>query len=723
MEHKIFKTTIGDKEVEVEVGKLAEQTNGACTIKCGDTIVFVEATASKEPRDGIDFFPLSIEFEEKLYALGRLPGGFLKREGKTTDKAILTCRLIDRPLRPLFPKGYRNDVQIVAMPLSIEEEIEPDVLAMIGSSIALSISDIPFMGPTGSVVVGLIEGELVINPTKTQAGKSDLHLTVAGTKDAVLMVEAGANEIPEDKMLEAIMFAHEEIKKIVEFQEKMVQEVGKEKIQPTLMLPDEELEQKVVAFAKDKIAEAVMTTEKQTREKNVDAVKEATFEHFAEEYPDDKKMIDEILYKVLKKAVRSRILNDGVRPDGRNTKEIRQLSSEVSLLPRTHGSGLFKRGQTQVMTICTLAPLSETQKLDNIWNDENKRYIHQYNFPGYSVGETKPMRGPGRREIGHGALAERALVPVLPTEADFPYTIRVVSEVMSSNGSTSQASICGSTLSLMDAGVPLKAPVAGIAMGLIKDEESDNVVVLTDIQGLEDFLGDMDFKVAGTSKGITAIQMDIKIKGINKDILETALAQAFEGRMHIMKNMQEAIEVPRQELSQYAPRTVSMSIDPDKIRTVIGPGGKTINGIIDETNVKIDIDDDGSVLIYSEDGESAEKAEKMINDLVKEVEAGETYTGTVTRIMDFGAFVEVLPGKEGLVHISKLAYERVEKVTDVLNVGDTVDVKVTEIDSQGRINLSRKALLEKPEGYVEPERKPRANTQNRRYNNRRPKRD
>jgi polyribonucleotide nucleotidyltransferase len=704
---KIFTTDATGQTIEVEIGKLAEQANGACTVKCGGTIVFVSATASKYPREGIDFFPLTIDFEEKMYAVGRLPGGFIKREGRPTEKAVLTARLIDRPLRPLFPKGFRNDVHVVAMALSIDPDYPPEVFAMLGSSIALSISDIPFSGPTGSVAVGLIDGEYIINPTSEQRDNSRLQLTVAGTKDAIMMVEAGASEVSESEMLEAIMLAHDHIRKLVEFQEKIVAELGKEKVEFTLFKPDPELEKDVAAYAHDKILEAIQSDNKMEREDAMDSVNEDVMAHFAEVYPERESEIDAVMYDTKKKIVRSRILNEGLRPDGRKMTEIRPLSSEVGLLPRVHGSGLFKRGQTQVLTACTLAPMSDMQMLDGLWDEESKRYIHHYNFPPYSVGETGRMRGPGRREIGHGALAERALLPVIPPEVDFPYTLRLVSEVMSSNGSTSQASVCGSTLALMDAGVPIISPVAGVAMGLIKDEASDKVAILTDIQGMEDFLGDMDFKVAGTEKGITAIQMDIKIKGIDRAILERALAQALEGRLFILRSMLAVIPEPRKQLSVYAPKIINTTIDVDKIREVIGPGGKVINGIIDATGVKIDIEDDGRVFIYSPDIEAAERAMKMVQDIVKEVEVGEIYEGKVMRILEFGAFVEILPGKEGLIHISKLAYEHVNKVQDILNIGDTVTVKVIEIDDQGRINLSRKALLPKPEGYVEPVRKPR----------------
>jgi len=697
MEHKIYKTELAGQVITVEIGKLAEQANGACTVQCGETVVFVAATASDEPREGIDFFPLSVDFEEKLYAVGRIPGGFIKREGKPTDKAILTSRLIDRPIRPLFPKGYRNDVQVVAMPLSVDPDFPPDVYAMLGSSIALSISDIPFLGPTGSVAVGMVDGEFILNPNSKQREVSRLNLTVSGTKDAIMMVEAGAHEVTESEMLEAIMFAHEAIKKLVEFQEQIVAEVGKPKKEFIPFEPDPEIDAQVREYATDKIKEAVQAMDKQTREDNMQLLKKEILEHFAEIFPEKEKEIEEVLYNITKEVVRERILVEGIRPDGRKMNEIRPIECEVGLLPRTHGSGLFKRGQTQVLTTCTLGALGDIQILDSLWEDESKRYIHHYNFPPYSVGETRPLRGPGRREIGHGALAERALEPMIPSEDVFPYTIRLVSEVMSSNGSTSQASVCGSTLALMDAGVPIKAPVAGVAMGLIKDTNSDKVAILTDIQGLEDFLGDMDFKVAGTAKGITAIQMDIKIKGIDRDILEKALAQAREGRLFILNKMLEVISEPRKELSKYAPKTIIFNINPDKIREVIGPGGKMINKIIDETGVKIDIEDSGKVIIYTHDNEAGQKARKLIENIAKDVEVGEIYTGKVMRIMNFGAFVELMPGKEGLIHISKLSHERVERVEDVVNVGDEITVKVTDIDSHGRINLSRKDLLPPPE--------------------------
>lgn len=697
MEHRIYKKDLAGTTITVEVGKLAEQANGSCTVQCGDTIIFVAVTASKKPREGMDFFPLSVDFEEKLYAVGRIPGGFIKREGRQSEKAILTSRLIDRPIRPLFPEGYRNDVVIIATALSIDPEFPPEVFAMIGSSVALSISDIPFSGPTGSVVVGMVDGQFIINPNSEQRAKGKLNLVVSGTKDAIMMVEAGAQELSEAEMLEAIMFGHEHIKELVAFQEDIIREVGKQKLEYTAFLPELDLDKQVKEYANEKLAAAVQALDKQVREENMRIEKQDIMTHFADIFPSREKEIDAVIESITKEAVRRRILDDGVRPDGRSLTEIRPLSSEVSLLPRTHGSGLFKRGQTQVLTICTLGALGDVQILDGLWEDETKRYIHHYNFPSYSVGEARTSRGPGRREIGHGHLAEIALVPMIPSEQEFPYTIRLVSEVMSSNGSSSQGSICGSTLALMDAGVPIKAPVAGVAMGLIKDDKSDKVAILTDIQGLEDHLGDMDFKVAGTSKGITAIQMDIKIEGIDRNILERALAQALIGRLFILDSMLQVISKPRESLSPYAPKIIQMQINPDKIREVIGPGGKVINKIIAETGVKVDIEDDGRVFILSPNHEAAERALKMIEAITKEVEVGQTYVGKVMRIMNFGAFVEILPGKEGLVHISKLAHTRVEKVEDVVKVGDELTVKVTEIDNQGRINLSHKDTIPPPQ--------------------------
>lgn len=694
-EHKVFKMDFAGRELSVEIGKIAELASGSAILQYGETMVMVNTSKSAQPRDGIDFFPLSVDYEEKLYSVGKIPGGFLKREGKPSEKAILTSRLIDRPIRPLFPKGFRNDVQVVATVLSVDQDCTPDIVAMIGSSIALSISDIPFNGPTGSVSVGLVDGAFVINPTAEQREKSSLHLVVSGTKDAIMMVEAGAEEIPDELMLEAILFAHEEIKKVVEFIETIVAEVGKEKIEVTLFEINADVEKAVREFATDKMKEAVKTVEKLERMEKMDAVKEATFENFEDIVEEFSQDIEETLHAIIKEQVRKLIVHENVRPDNRKPDEIRPIWCDNGFIPRAHGSGLFTRGQTQVMSIATLGALGDVQILDGLDEEESKRYMHHYNFPAYSVGEARPSRGPGRREIGHGALAERALLPVIPSKEDFPYAIRVVSEVLSSNGSTSQGSVCGSTLSLLDAGVPLKDMVAGIAMGLIKHD--DKVAVLSDIQGMEDHLGDMDFKVAGTEHGITAIQMDIKIAGIDEEVLRTALKQAKVGRIHILNEMRKTIAAPKPELSKYAPKIVTMNINPDKIRDVIGPGGKIITKIIDETGVKIDIEQTGEVFISGIDAEMIAKAQELINNIVAEAEVGETYTGKVTRIMNFGAFVEVLPGKEGLLHISHIAHERVNKVEDVLNIGDEVTVKVTEIDEKGRVNLSRKALLPKPE--------------------------
>ena len=631
-----------------------------------------------------------------MYAAGKIPGGFIKREGRPSERAILNSRLMDRPLRPLFPKGFYNDVQVVATVMCVDNDAPSEIAAMIGSSVALAISDIPWDGPTGSVLIGMVDGQFVVNPSLAQREESTMHLVVSGTKEAIMMVEAGAQEVPEETILDAIMFAHEEIKKIVEFIEAIVAEVGKPKMEIELYKVPEDIETAVREYAEDKMRAAIQTYDKMERLDNMDAVEAETKEHFEEIYPDNAKDIGNVLYTITKEQVRSLILDDGIRPDNRKRTEIRPIWCDTGILPRTHGSGLFKRGQTQVLSIATLGAMGEAQTIDGITEQTEKRYMHHYNFPPYSVGEAGRMKSPGRREIGHGALAERALLPVLPSVEEFPYAIRVVSEVLSSNGSTSQASVCGSCMALMDAGVPIKAPVAGIAMGLIERVEEDGsskMAILSDIQGMEDFLGDMDFKVAGTAKGVTAIQMDIKVHGLSKQVLQEALKQAYEGRMHIMQEMLDEIPEPRAELSPYAPRIISMQIDPDDIRTVIGPGGKTINRIIAETGVKIDIDDTGLVYIAAPDMESAEAGVREIELLTKDPEPGEIYEGKVTRVMPFGAFIEILPGKEGLLHISKMAKERVEKVEDVMNVGDIVKVKVTEIDSQNRINLSRKELL------------------------------
>lgn len=680
------------RKLTVEIGQLAKQANGAVLVRYGDTVVLSTATASKEPKN-LDFFPLTVNYEERLYAVGKIPGGFIKREGRPSEKAILASRLIDRPIRPLFADGFRNDVQVVSMVMSVDQNCSSEMAAMFGSSLALSVSDIPFGGPIAGVSVGRIDGEFIINPSVDQAEKSDISLVVAGTKDAINMVEAGAEEVPEETMLEAIMFGHEEIKRLIAFQEEIASEIGKEKMEIVLYQVDQNLEAEVRGICEKDMIQAIQVQEKHAREAAIKAVKEeikAKYE--GEEADDDKlKQIKQILDKIVKAEVRRLITEDKVRPDGRGLDVIRPLSSEVDLLPRTHGSGLFTRGQTQALSICTLGALGDVQILDGLGIEEEKRFMHHYNFPNFSVGETGPIRGPGRREIGHGALGERALEPIIPSEKDFPYTIRLVSEVLESNGSTSQASICASTLAMMDAGVPIKAPVAGIAMGLIKSGE--HYSILTDIQGMEDHLGDMDFKVAGTSKGVTALQMDIKIEGLSREILEEALQQAKKGRMQILDSMLSTIEQPRKELSEYAPKILMMSINPDKIRDVIGPSGKQINKIIEETGVKIDIEQDGTVFISSVNEEMNQKAKKIIEDIVREVEVGQMYLGKVKRIEKFGAFVEIFSGKDGLVHISELAEERVGKVEDVLSIGDELLVKVTEIDKQGRVNLSRKAVL------------------------------
>ena len=697
-DYRTFKTALGGRLLQFEIGKVCEQANGQVTVRYGETVVNCTATASKEPRQDIDFFPLSCDYEEKMYSVGKIPGGYIKREGKPGEKAILTSRLIDRPLRPLFPKGFRNDVVVVASAWSVDHDCSPEIAAMLGSSVALATSDIPWDGPTAAVVVGRVDGELIINPTYEQRMASDINLTVSGTKEAIMMVEAGANEVPEMEMLDAIMFGHEEIKKLCEFIEEIVAEVGKEKMEYKVFKATEEIDAAVREFATEKMIAAIKTVEKQERMANMDAVEKETKEHFAEIFPEGEKDVAEVLYNIKKENVRAMILDDGIRPDNRKLTEIRPLWSETGLLPRAHGSGLFKRGQTQVLSVATLAPENEAQNLDSIDIDRTtKRYMHQYNFPGYCTGEAKTSRGPGRREIGHGALAERALLPVIPSEEEFPYAIRVVSEVLSSNGSSSMASTCGSCLALMDAGVPIKKPVSGIAMGLVEGINEDGTsryAILSDIQGMEDFLGDMDFKVTGTPDGVTALQMDIKVHGLSREILEQALNQAKEGRAHILENMLEELPEPRKELSPYAPRVIFMRVDPDKVRLVIGPGGKTVNRIVEETGVKIDISDDdvGKICIYSEDMAGAEAAKREIELITKDVEVGEVYTGTVKRIMNFGAFIEILPGKEGLLHISKMANHRVEKVEDVMNIGDKVEVKVTEIDNQNRINLVRKDL-------------------------------
>lgn len=701
-DYRSFKTAVGGRLMELEIGKVARQANGQCWVKYGESVVSVTATASKEPRPDIDFFPLSCDYEEKMYSAGKIPGGFLKREGRPSEHAILSSRLMDRPLRPLFPKGYRNDVVVVATVMSVDPDCPTEIMAMIGSSVALATSDIPWDGPTASVHVGLVDDRFVINPTLAQREASKMNLTVSGTKEAIMMVEAGADEVSEKTMLDAIMFAHEEIKKIVEFIDAIVAEVGvtKQPFEPPVV--PVEIEEDVKAFAEEKFDAAIRIKDKKDRENALDEVESLTHEYFVEkmteeEYEENAKLISDALYTVKKTKVRNMILDEGVRPDHRALKEIRPIWCETGLLPRAHGSGLFTRGQTQVLSACALAPVSEAQIIDGITEQTEKRYMHHYNFPAYSVGEARPSRSPGRREIGHGALAERALLPVLPSVEEFPYAIRVVSDVLESNGSSSMASTCGSTMALMDAGVPIKKPVSGIAMGLIERVEEDGtskMAILSDIQGMEDFLGDMDFKVTGTKDGITAIQMDIKVHGLSREILEEALEQAREGRMYIMDKIFAEISEPRPELSKYAPRYVSMRIDPDKIRLVIGPGGKTINKIVEETGAKIDIseEDPGLIMIYSASQEGADAAKAQIEFLTKDVEVGEIYMGKVMRIMSFGAFIEILPGKEGLLHISKMAKRRIDKVEDVMNIGDEVEVKVTEIDSQNRINLVRTKL-------------------------------
>jgi polyribonucleotide nucleotidyltransferase len=684
---------LGGRPLVLETGRLAKQANAAVTVRYGDTVVLCTATASKEPKD-LDFFPLTVNFEERLYSVGKIPGGFIKREGRPSESAILASRLTDRPIRPLFPEGFRNEVQIVDIVMSVDQDCSPEISAMIGTSAALSISDIPFNGPIGGVIVGRVDGEFVINPTVEQEERSDIHVVVAGTRDAIMMVEAEADEVPEEVILEAIMFGHEEIKKIVDMIDELVRVAGKPKMEVQLHQVDEEVNRAVREFASARLIEAIRVPEKQARQDAIDAVNADAVAHFEQVYAETpEKMADvkEVLHDIVKEEVRRLITHEKIRPDGRALNEIRPIECEVGLLPRTHGSGLFTRGQTQALSICTLGALGDVQILDGIDLEESKRFMHHYNFPPFSVGEARPLRAPGRREIGHGALGERALAKVIPPESEFPYTIRLVSEVLESNGSTSQASICASTLAMMDAGVPIKAPVAGIAMGLIKD--GDQFSILSDIQGMEDHLGDMDFKVAGTAKGVTAIQMDIKIDGINRDILSQALEQAREGRMFILGKMLEVIKEPRKQLSPYAPKIIIMQINPDKIRDVIGAGGKIINKIIEDTGVKIDIEQDGKVYIASADEAANEKARQIIEGIVKDVVVGEIYVGTVRRIEKFGAFVEILPNKEGLVHISQLSTERVAKTEDVVKIGDKITVKVTEIDQMGRINLSRKAVL------------------------------
>jgi polyribonucleotide nucleotidyltransferase len=691
-EKQVFSIDLAGRQLTVETGQLAKQANGAVLVRYGDTAVLSTATASKEAKN-VDFFPLTVNYEERLYAVGKIPGGFIKREGRPSEKAILASRLIDRPIRPLFADGFRNEVQVVSIVMSVDQDCSSEMAAMLGSSLALSISDIPFEGPIAGATVGRINGEFVINPTVEQQEQSDIHLVVAGTKDAINMVEAGADQVPEETMLEAIMFGHDEIKRLIAFQEEIVKAVGKEKSEVKLYEVDADLNQAVREMAEEDMHSAIQVHEKHAREDAINEVKKRVIEHYEAQEADADTLgqVNEILYKIVKEEVRRLITVEKIRPDGRKGDEIRPLASEVGILSRTHGSGLFTRGQTQALSICTLGALGDVQILDGLGVEESKRFMHHYNFPSFSVGETRPMRGPGRREIGHGALGERALEPVIPSEKDFPYTVRLVSEVLESNGSTSQASICGSTLAMMDAGVPLKAPVAGIAMGLVKTGE--HYTILSDIQGMEDHLGDMDFKVAGTAQGVTALQMDIKIDGLSREILEEALQQAKVGRVHILNHMLSVIPEPRTELSAYAPKIITMTINPDKIRDVIGPSGKQINKIIEETGVKIDIEQDGTVFISSINQEMNDKAKKIIEDIVREVQVGEIYEGKVKRVEKFGAFVELFSGKDGLVHISELALERVGKVEDVVKIGDVITVKVIEIDKQGRVNLSRKVLL------------------------------
>ncbi|MCM1367801.1 MAG: polyribonucleotide nucleotidyltransferase [Roseburia sp.] len=699
MDCKIFETEIGGRKVTVETGKYAGQANGSCIIRCGDTVVMTNVTMAESPRPGMDYFPLGVDFEEKLYSIGKIPGSFKRREGRGSDKAILTSRLIDRPIRPLFPKGLFNDVSVVATALSVDTNIPPEVFGMLGSSIALSISDIPFMGPTGSVVVGCVDGKYVINPDNEQRAKSTMHVYVSGTADAIMMVEAGAHEVSEEEMLGGILFAHEEIKKQVKFINDIVKKVGKKKREMELYHIGEDVDKDVRKYADKMLDKALDEFDRSKRQANQDEVQADVMEHFKDVYAGREREISDSLYYMTKEKVREKILSKGVRPDGRKTTDIRDIWCEVGVLPRTHGSAVFTRGQSQALSICTLGTAGDAQKLDNLDDEETKRYMHQYNMPPYSTGEAKPLRAPGRREIGHGALAERALEPVIPSEEEFPYTIRVVSEILSSNGSTSQASVCGSTLSLMDAGVPIKAPVAGIAMGLIKDDEKNRLAILSDIQGLEDFLGDMDFKVAGTEHGITAIQMDIKIKGIDEKILRTALEQARVGRLHILGKMLAVLDKPRDALSPYAPKIIMFNIDPEKIGDVIGKSGKTINKIVEDTGVKIDIEEDGRVFIAGVDQAMTDKAKEIILSIVKDPEIGDIYEGPVVTVRDeLGAFVELSPGRDGMIHVAKLGRyvgKRLESVSEVLKVGDMVRVEVVSFTKQGKIDLK---LVEKLTG-------------------------
>lgn len=698
-EKRVFETTWGGRPLSVEIGQLAKQANGAVLVRYGDTVVLSAAVASKQAKD-VDFFPLTVNYDEKMYAVGKVPGGFIKREARPSENATLTARLIDRPIRPMFAEGFRNEVQITNVVMSVEQDCQPEMAAMLGSSLALCVSDIPFNGPIAGVDVGRVNGEYIINPTIEQLESSDIELTVAGTKDAINMVESGAKEVSEEDMLGALLFGHAEIKRLVAFQEEIANEIGKEKMEITLLQVDADLEKEINDTYQARMVEAIQTEEKLAREDNIDALKEEIKAFYEEKFAEDEELakwmkeVRQILEDMEKNEVRRLITIDKIRPDGRKIDEIRPLASETGILPRVHGSGLFTRGQTQALTTCTLAPLGEHQIIDGLGVEESKRFIHHYNFPQFSVGSTGPSRGPGRREIGHGALGERALAQVIPSEEDFPYMIRLVSEVLESNGSSSQASICGGTLALMHAGVPIKAPVAGIAMGLVMND--DNYTILTDIQGMEDHLGDMDFKVAGTAAGITALQMDIKIEGITEQILTEALAQAKKARMEILANLTATIAEPNKELSPYAPKIEMIQIKPDKIKTVIGKGGETINKIIEETEVKIDIDQEGNVSIAHSDQEKINRAIEIIKELVREVELGEVYLAKVVRIEKFGAFVNLFGNKDALVHISQLAHERVAKVEDVLKMGDEILVKVTEIDKQGRVNASRKVMIEKP---------------------------
>lgn len=689
---KTFQMDLAGRPLIVETGKMAKQANGAALIRYGDTVVLVASTASKEAKEGTDFFPLTVDYEEKMYSVGKMPGGFLRREGRPGNSAILNARLIDRPIRPLFDKRCRNDVHVVATVLSVDYDNAPELCGMLGASVSLGISDIPWDGPIAGVRVGKVNGEFVINPTQEQMEASSMNITVAGSEEAIMMVEGGANQAPEEEVLDAIMFGHEAIKELSRFQKSIIAEVGKPKQVWKFEEVPAEIEENVAEYVSADLKKAIFDADKLRRDGNISAVKKAAMQHFADIYPEQGAAVAESLEHVQKQIVRDMISEEHIRPDGRKLDEIRPITCEVGLLPRVHGSALFTRGQTQALSVTTLAPMSETQIIDDLTPVTEKRYIHQYNFPSYCVGETKGSRGPGRREIGHGALAERALLPVIPSVDEFPYAIRVVSEILESNGSSSQASVCGSTMSLMNAGVPIKAPVAGIAMGLI--ENKGTFSILSDIQGMEDALGDMDFKVAGTAAGVTAIQMDIKVHGLSRDILLAALKQAHEGRLFILGKIAECIDKPADHLSPYAPKIITITIPVEKIRDVIGTGGKTINKIISETGVKMDVEEDGHVYIASTDEEAAQKAKKMVESLTHEVKAGEVYLGRVTRLMKFGAFVEILPGKEGLVHVSQLALQRIEKPEDVVHEGDEIMVKVTEIDDKGRINLSRKVLLQ-----------------------------